>query len=162
MSPQTIVVLDDEPVALGELARMLAQAGHEVRRACGTVAEACAALAATPPPDLLVADLFIERAPTGLEACREASRLGIPYFLVTGYPAAEALRHVVGARPLGLLYKPPDYKDLVTRIELAFKRRAGPAEQAEPATVSFRVGGRTVVLAADDVVYVESHGNHSS
>ena len=156
-APRRVVLLDDEAIVLRDLAGMLTRAGHAVIRACATVAQAGEALRELPRPDLLIADLFLGDRPAGLEAYRAAERLGIPYFAFTGYPASDALAHLTGARPLGLLYKPLDYEDVVTRIELAFRRREGVPGVA---TVSFRAGRRTVVLAEDDLLCVESQGNY--
>jgi signal transduction histidine kinase len=107
-SPQLIVVIDDDRLALESLAGLLGSWGHNVVPA----ASDCAALAELPSfgktPDLIIADYRLAGGKTGIEAIealRRALGEAVPAFLISGDTAPDRLRQ---ARALGfhLVHKP--------------------------------------------------------
>ena len=63
-----------------------------------------------------------------------------------------------GYYPLGLIYKPLDGRDILTRIELRFGRSAGTAVQQRHLTINYR--GRKLRVPYVDVTFVEADGKY--
>jgi CheY-like chemotaxis protein len=129
-----VLCVDDHEDSLHVLKRLLALQRHDVRT-CGTVAEARAALApsppgaggAAPPFDLLICDLMLPDG-DGHQLMREAAGLGIPGIALTALTGQRNRDRSRAAGFLDHLDKPILYEQLSAAIERVMSREPG----AEP------------------------------
>ncbi|MDE2356923.1 MAG: ActR/PrrA/RegA family redox response regulator transcription factor [Alphaproteobacteria bacterium] len=124
---KSLLVLDDDPTLRARLGRALEARGFEVRLA-GSVAEALAALAPSPPA-YAVLDLRLEDGSglTVVEALR-AARPEARIVMLTGYGNITTAVAAVKAGAIDYLAKPADTDDVVKALMAA----AGGAEPPEP------------------------------
>ena len=128
--------------------------GHRVLAACETPEEATRFLHR--PPQLVLCDIFFEGKARGLDFGALLDRRRIPYFLITGKAGEDIVDHMRGYHPLGLIYKPLDARDILTRIELRFGQPSARARRY--LTVNHR--GRKQLIPYHDVIYLEADGNY--
>lgn len=106
-SEATILVLDNEPLALAALAALLERWGHRVLPAASG-AEAEALVAAHPPPALLLVDYHLDDGESGIAvAARLRARWNaeLPCVVITADPTREA-RDAAAEQGHALLQKP--------------------------------------------------------
>lgn len=120
-----VAIVDDDPVALGGLGRILQDWG------CFVVAgrDGDALLEALREheriPDLLVTDLRLATDETGLDVANrlhQASSMAVPVIVITGDPVAELVLASSHA-PLRMLHKPVVTKDLRQALEAMLPER---------------------------------------
>ncbi|GHD66433.1 hybrid sensor histidine kinase/response regulator [Luteimonas padinae] len=100
-----VLVLDNDPLALGALAQLLRGWGCSVDEAAD--AEAALAAQAARPADLWLLDYHLDDGDTGIEAWRRLSaRHGAVPALVLSADATDTVRREVAEHGLGLLQKP--------------------------------------------------------
>ena len=94
-----ILVIDDEPEVLGEVAAVLSGAGYACH-CCGT-AEAALQAARSTTPDLIISDINLD-GQSGLELCEEIKRADalsdVPVMFLSGAKVPDIIRrsHAVG------------------------------------------------------------------
>ena len=154
--PIDILLVDDELLVLQSLRNLLEGGGHRITGSCDTVEEA-AALLVEATPQLVICDIFFEGEPRGIELCGLLDRRRIPYFLITGQVEQDVVSLARGIHPLGLVYKPLDARDILTRIELRF---GTPQAGVPPPTLTVPHRGRNLRLPLGDIYYLEADGNY--
>jgi two-component system cell cycle sensor histidine kinase/response regulator CckA len=119
---QHVLIVDDDPVFLSAMARVLRRAGYRV-----TTAEhfepALTLLEGTDKPNVLVTDIMMPQSINGVALARMA-RLRHPQIVcifVSGYRLPELEQMAFGP----VLRKPFEPEQLVGAIEAEFARRAG-------------------------------------
>ena len=104
-APATLLIADDDPVALALLAEVLAGEGYAVRAASGGAA--CLELAAREPVELAIVDL---RMPDmdGLEVIRRLAviRPGIPIIILTAFAGIDTAIEAIRSGATDYLSKP--------------------------------------------------------
>ena len=92
-----ILVVEDEPDIAAVLRMLLTAVGYVVLLACD-LATARAALAAPPPPDLVILDIVLPDG-NGLDLCRElkATRPSLPVLVLTARAQEQAEAAAAGA-----------------------------------------------------------------
>ena len=104
-APATLLIADDDPVALALLAEVLAGEGYVVRAASGGAA--CLELAAREPVELAIVDL---RMPDmdGLEVIRRLAviRPGIPIIILTAFAGIDTAIEAIRSGATDYLSKP--------------------------------------------------------
>ncbi len=121
-SPQQpfILVIDDEPEVLGEVASVLARAGYAIH-CCGT-AEAAVQFARSTTPDLIICDINLQ-GQSGLELCQKLKAddalCDVPVMFLSGAQIPDIIRrsHAVGGAYY--LRKPFDPDVLIELINKA-------------------------------------------
>lgn len=86
VSSVPILIIEDEPMIALEIARIVRDMGHRV---CGTAARQSEAveLAARTRPELILADIQLKGAGSGITAVQEILKaVEVPIIFVTGYP----------------------------------------------------------------------------
>ena len=105
IAPATLLIADDDPVALALLAEVLAGEGYAVRAASGGAA--CLELAAREPVELAIVDL---RMPDmdGLEVIRRLAviRPGIPIIILTAFAGIDTAIEAIRSGATDYLSKP--------------------------------------------------------
>lgn len=112
----TALVVEDEPMVLRRLCQLVARRGYTVR-AASSVAEAMAALAAKPAPDLLVTDLQLPDG-SGEEVALAFYANGPtrPIIVCSGFSASELDCERMPLAPITFLAKPFRSSDLEAAI----------------------------------------------
>jgi excisionase family DNA binding protein len=101
----SLLVVDDEPLSLGTLARMAARLGWEARQA-GSALDGLR-LVRQRPPDVILLDLFMPDM-NGIEFLAElrVSHSDLPVVIITGQPDSELVNDAARYAPVMLLAKP--------------------------------------------------------
>lgn len=150
MSPQRILVVDDDPRLREVLRYALARAGFEVQEANN--GRQALELIRQAPPDLMVLDVMMPEL-DGLDLCREVRRTSsLPIVFLSS--RGEEMDRVLGLELGGddYLTKPFSPRELVSRVRAVLRRSAPPAlgreagdtdaasrEDEEPALVEGRI-----------------------
>ena len=121
-----VLLVEDDPQVGDMVAAILEELGHAVTRTDG-VAPALEVLAGPAPFDLMLTDLIMPGALTGVDLAHEAVKLrpGLPVILSSGY-TGEALASADGA-PWPLLRKPYTADALAEALATAAPRAPQPA-----------------------------------
>lgn len=118
-----ILIVEDEVITAMSLRMDLQARGHEVVGLAGSGEEALGA-AALALPDLVLMDVNIRGAMTGIEAAVALRQsFGIPSIFMTGYLDAETREKTRAADPAGYFIKPVDIAELGDAIEVALGQR---------------------------------------
>jgi DNA-binding response OmpR family regulator len=121
-----LLLVEDDPDNVVIVEAVLHQAGHEVVHA----REGAAAIDAArrTPPDLVVLDLSLEGALTGLDVCRalrtDPRTASIPVLMLTGWAFDTDMSTGLAAGADDYVTKPFDTTDLHDRIEALLARTA--------------------------------------
>jgi PAS domain S-box-containing protein len=117
-----ILIVDDEPEVLRNLADLLRREGYTI---VGQLASGDAARreVLNLKPDLVIMDIVLEGTTDGIDAGREIhERHDIPIVYLTALSDAETLDRVKTTDPFGYLIKPFAERELLILIELALYR----------------------------------------
>ncbi|HXJ77653.1 MAG TPA: sigma-54 dependent transcriptional regulator [Candidatus Methylomirabilis sp.] len=124
-APATVLIADDDPVALDLLAEVLTSEGHRVRAATG--GEECLSLAAAEPFDLAIVDLRMPGV-DGLQVIRRLSSVqpGIPILILTAFATIDTAIATIREGAYDYLSKPFRMEEikLVVRRTLEARRLA--------------------------------------
>lgn len=126
----TILVVDDDPLVLSLLRRLLAPLGFAVREAAS--AESALSLLAVERQDLVICDVRMP-GKSGfelLEAIRSLHR-GTDVMLMTGYSSVDGAADALANGAADYLLKPLRPKEILARIQALFQRRGMRAQLAE-------------------------------
>ncbi len=137
-----VLVVDDDSATRDILHRLLADDGHTVLPA-GGAADALAALARTPAPDLVLLDLVLPDG-SGLDVLAAAE--GVPVIVISGQDDHTSLEGAVRAGAENVIPKPFDGR-LVRLMAGAALRRV--AAEAETHRLQAEARGLRDALAAD-------------
>jgi PAS domain S-box-containing protein len=121
-SKPLILILEDEAIVAMELEERLTHLGYRV---AGPVAsyEAALRLADQDPPDLLVADIRIAGARSGIDvAQRLRDRYGVPAVFLSAHADGGTVQEALKTEPFGYLTKPFREQELHATIETALQR----------------------------------------
>jgi putative two-component system response regulator len=124
MTPQIVLVVDDDELVRAFLARLLVSNGYEVHFASdgSTALE----MAQTSAPDVVLLDLNIPE-PDGFEVCRRlkmgATTRLIPIIIVSGLDAREERIKGLAAGADDFLTKPVDTAELLARVRSAARAK---------------------------------------
>lgn len=124
-SVRHILVVDDEPLAAGQVSKFLESA--QVRTTTAGSGRAALACHAEDPADMIVTDLRMPDG-DGIELIRtiRAQDIEIPIIVVTGQVLREAEAEALDAGATALLRKPLDLAELAKTV----KQLLSPADQA--------------------------------
>ncbi len=113
--PQTVLVVDDDPSALGALARLLRSSGYRVQ-----TFDRPSGLRPSEIPErnaCLLVDIYLPEK-SGIEMCEDLAKAGysLPAILMSGRNDAATRSLVDCANALAVLFKPIDEKPLLEAI----------------------------------------------
>lgn len=116
-----ILVIDDQPMVVEALLRVLAHIGHEADVAVSV--EEARECFGEEPYDVLVSDLDVAGT-SGLEFIRELHEQGrlVPFVVLTGYPSLESAVECLRLGAVDYLRKPCSMADLVAAIRRSLDR----------------------------------------
>src|SRR5262245_20727301 len=125
-APATVLIADDDPVALELLGEVLAFEGHRVRAAAG--GEECLRLAAAEPVDLAIVDLRMPGV-DGVQVLRRLTSIqpGVPVLILTAFATIDTAIEAIREGAYDYLSKPFRMEEvkLVVRRTLEARRLAG-------------------------------------
>jgi CheY-like chemotaxis protein len=120
-----VLIVEDEFLVAMLLSRHLEQFfGYEI---CGPVATGEEAIesAGKEKPDIVVMDIRLATAMSGIEAAREIrTRYAIPLIFVTGYADSEHITQCQALEPVAILKKPLGPPEVDAAIKSAFTQNA--------------------------------------
>jgi two-component system response regulator RegA len=127
IDPQTILVVDDDPVLRPRLVRAFQERGLEARGAASF--EEAVALAEAEPPELAVVDLRMP-GKGGLELLRELLRIepSTEVVILTGYGSIATAIDAVRLGAVYFLSKPADADEILAAFE---RGRSPPSTETE-------------------------------
>ncbi len=134
-----ILVVDDEPAVLGEVASVLTAAGFACH--CSTTADMAIAKARVSLPDLILSDIHLHDR-SGLEICEQIRQIealrDVPVMFLSGAQIPDIIRRSHAAGGAYYLRKPFDPEVLVELIHKALwmpQRVANHAGRAQTISV---------------------------
>ncbi len=125
-----VLLVEDRATTRAMLAETLKRRGLDVS-ACGTEAEARAAIAADPPPELVLTDLQLPDG-SGMELLRAgvARDPHLPVLVISAYGTIEIAVEAMKSGAYDFVTKPFDTNRLVELVERALERRPRAADAA--------------------------------
>lgn len=124
MSKINILVVEDESIVSKDIQHSLKKLGYNVVGAAST-GEVAVQLAEEKQPDLILMDIMLKGAMSGIDAATEIKeKLNIPVIYLTAYADESTLSKAKITEPFGYILKPFKEIDLHTSIEMAlFKHK---------------------------------------
>jgi DNA-binding LytR/AlgR family response regulator len=124
MSKVNILVVEDESIVSKDIQQSLKKLGYNVVGAAST-GEVAVQLAEEKQPDLILMDIMLKGAMSGIDAATEIKeKLNIPVIYLTAYADESTLSKAKITEPFGYILKPFKEIDLHTSIEMAlFKHK---------------------------------------
>ncbi len=119
MSPNTVLIVEDEGIVAKDLSNRLLKLGYEV---CGIAAQAHQAIqmARDLKPGLILMDIQLDGSPDGIEAAEIIQRAhDIPVIYLTAHSDPATLARAKLTGPSGYILKPFEERELAIQIELA-------------------------------------------
>ncbi len=121
MSPDKILIVEDEAIVAMDLRLHLQALGYETAGVAST-GEQAIRLAAEHRPDLALMDISLGEGMDGIEAARQIQAMGVPVVFLTAYADEGTLKRAKESGPYGFLVKPFDERALHSTIEMALLR----------------------------------------
>ena len=116
-------VVEDERIVAKSLEERLSKLGYQVCAAVDSGEEAVE-LAGRLQPDLVLMDIYLRGAMTGIEAARQIwDRFQVPIVYVTAYADLDTLKNVKTTENYGYVVKPFESPAVRAAVELALARR---------------------------------------
>jgi len=150
----TVLIVDDEPILVGQIASLMGEEGHEVVTAYD--GETALRRHAEDAPDLIILDRKLPRL-SGDDVCRRVrASSSTPILMLTGERGADERAKLLDLGADDYLEKPFHRRELASRVR-ALLRRAGPTTRVQattsvgklvidPRTHEATVGGETLDL----------------
>jgi len=147
-----ILLVDDEANARLVMSLNLQQRGHSVEE-CASAATAVALLAQR-DFDVVVTDLRMEQADSGLEVVQAMRRYHPDgrVLLLTAYASADTAVHAMKLGAFDYLTKPVSAEELAQAIERALSDKLGEASEGREAEASPEVEAAAALLIGDSLV----------
>ncbi len=146
-----ILIVEDEALTALALQKQLQNLGHEV---CGVTAsgEEAVTLAGSCRPDLVLMDIQLSGAMTGIEAAGQIRQaFSLPVVYLTAHADERLLEEVKKTYPYGFLLKPFDERNLRIGLHMAMHQRA-TEQRATESEELFRL----VTESIDDIFWLTS------
>ncbi len=146
-----ILIVEDEALTALALQKQLENLGHEV---CGLTAsgEEALVLAASFRPDLVLMDIQLSGAMTGIEAAEQIrNAFSLPVVYLTAHADEKLLEQVKKTYPYGFLLKPFDERTLRIGLHMAMHQRATERRATESEELF-----RLVTESIDDIFWLTS------
>ncbi len=126
-----ILIVEDESIVAFDLKRLLLTMSYEVLDIV-TSGEKAVKIALEEKPDLIIMDIMLNGAITGVVAAgRIKEKTNIPLIYLTAYADTETLKNAKVTEPYGYLLKPFDEKVLISTIEMAIYKSRMEAKLIE-------------------------------
>jgi transcriptional regulator with GAF, ATPase, and Fis domain len=126
-TPKTVLIVEDEFVVANDLRQILERAGYVVSGIAFTAAKALE-LTREQRPDLVLVDIHLKGAETGIDLARVLSKEGIPFIYVSANTNTSILEDVNSTQHYGFIVKPFREKDVLVALEIAHYRYAHSLE----------------------------------
>ncbi|QHW00152.1 sigma 54-interacting transcriptional regulator [Spirosoma endbachense] len=126
-SPQTILLVEDEFAVANDLQIILKKAGYRVSGIAFTVEKALE-LIHQQRPDLVLLDIHLKGAQTGIDLAWQLSKEAIPFVYLSANTNTSILEQAKMTKPYGFLVKPFREKDVLVALEIAHYRHAHSIE----------------------------------
>lgn len=151
-----ILIVEDEVLIAEDLKDTLLSFGiHDVEMA-HEKEEAMRALAAFNPQVVLL-DIRMEKETDGIEIAEHiSSQYQKPFIYITAHSDVEMIKRIVKTKPLAYITKPIKKSDLYAAISLAVEQ----LKQTASATLKIKDGSSTILIPAEEILYIESEGNY--
>jgi DNA-binding LytR/AlgR family response regulator len=128
MSKTTVLVVEDESIVSKDIQQSLTKLGYNVVGSSST-GEKAIALASELKPDIVLMDIMLKGAITGIDAAAEIkANEGIPVIFLTAYADEGTLAKAKVTEPYGYIIKPFKEIDLHTSIEMALYKHKKETE----------------------------------
>lgn len=128
MSKFNILVVEDESIVSKDIQQSLKKLGYNVVGAAAT-GENAIELAKEHKPDLILMDIMLKGALSGIDAAQEIrNTLDIPVIFLTAYADSSTLNKAKDTEPFGYIIKPFKEIDLHTAIEIALYKHKKESE----------------------------------
>jgi two-component system cell cycle sensor histidine kinase/response regulator CckA len=119
MSARRVLIVEDDAIIAAHLQDILRELGYETPPPLATGEAALAAVMAH-PPDLVLMDIRLAGAISGIEAARRIQdACDIPVIYLTAYADAGQADQAIATSPYGYLVKPVDARELAVAVEVA-------------------------------------------
>ena len=124
MSPEKILIVEDESIVAMEIENRLLQLGYVLAGRVDRGEDVLAAVASA-RPDLVLMDIMLSGNMDGIEAAESVhARFDIPVVYLTAYADDATLDRAKRTSPYGYIIKPFQETDLKTTIEIALYKHA--------------------------------------
>ena len=117
-----VMIVEDELISAYNLADNLKQLGYSVTHIVKD-AEAALNAAQQTVPDLVLMDIQLKGAASGIDAARLLQQFNIPVIYLTAFGDDRTIAKAAATRPYGYLTKPAKLEDIKSTMEMALARR---------------------------------------
>lgn len=155
MSKVNVLVVEDETIVSKDIQHSLKKLGYNVVGAA-TTGENAIELALEKQPDLVLMDIMLKGAMSGIEAAAEIrDKQNIPVIFLTAYADESTLNKAKITEPYGYILKPFKEIDLHTSIEMALYKHKKQTELKKERDLLYSlVEGKD---SSGDIIFVKSN-----
>jgi two-component system, LytTR family, response regulator LytT len=128
MPTTNILIVEDESIVAKDIQQSLKKLGYNVV-GIANAAEQAIELAKEHTPDLILMDIMLKSALSGIDAAMEIRKtMNIPVIFLTAYADSSTLNKAKETEPFGYIIKPFKEIDLHTAIEMALYKHKKESE----------------------------------
>lgn len=151
-----ILVVEDDPIVAGDLSSKLEHLHHRVTAVVGDYDSAIEAIE-TELPDLVLLDIELKGARSGIHLGEKLTRMNIPHIYVSGIQDMNTYMHAKSTAPLRNLAKPIDLMNLRNALDVDLQA-AKPSSNA----IYLIAGGNNSKQRIDPnrICYIEADGSY--
>ena len=150
-----VLVVEDELICAYDLSDSLERLGYEVAGIVDTGEEAIARAQQQEPPDIILMDIQLRGAMSGIDAASEIAAFDIPVIYLTAFgDKATVERAAALTAPYGYLTKPYRVEDIAGAIAIALAKRQRDASDRETIAAQKQLNdyrSRFLAMAAHDL-----------
>lgn len=175
MNKIKVVILEDEFIVAEDIKSLLTEHGYEVMNVFDRAEEA-EPFILNNPPDLLLADIQLSGAMSGIHLVEKVKKVFLfPVIYITANSETETYTKAKATQPNAFLVKPFTPINLLTAIDLAlfnFSKEVTPEKIERPSQVStsfeaivhqclfIKSNGKYKKVCPDDILFVEAAGSY--
>lgn len=124
---KSILIAEDEFIVANDMRLILTQAGYRVTGIAASVEEAEAYLEQE-KPDLVIVDIILEGASSGIELARKLRKENIAFIYLSANSNQQILEDAKTTEPYGFIVKPFREQDLLVTLDIAWYRHTHSLE----------------------------------
>jgi DNA-binding LytR/AlgR family response regulator len=157
-----ILIVEDEAIIAESIYQLLSLLAYRPFEPVGTPEQAIAIIQ-THPPDLVILDITLGNAKSGLDVAAyiREKHLAIPFIMLTAHGDPKTIAHVKQFRPAAYLIKPFVRESLFAAIEIAMVREEEEFSEAASTEHFIKLGGSHEKLDFREIKYLKAQGKYT-
>lgn len=158
----SVLIVEDEVIIADDIALTLEQHGYMVSGIADTFEKAIGLIESS-QPDILLLDIIIKGAKTGLDLAAEMNNnYHLPFLFLTSLFDSKTVLKANELSPAGYIVKPFKEADLIVGLQMGWKKhKMSQKQEVKNSSIFIRKEGSLIPLHSSEIYYAEGSDNYT-